>query len=147
MADLVRTGSATWNGDLRSGNGTTSTGGDGLRDLNYSFRSRFEEGPGTNPEELIASAHASCFSMALSKILGDRGQTPQSIRTKANVTMRKTDTGFKVSKVHLETEGRVPGIDEAAFREAADTAKENCPISVLLKPGLESMTLEARLLR
>src|SRR5690348_340157 len=99
MADIVRTGSAIWNGDLRSGKGTTSTGGGGIRDLNYSFHSRFENGQGTNPEELIAAAHASCFSMALSKILGDQGHVPQNITTKAHLTMVKTESGFKITKV------------------------------------------------
>ena len=122
-----------------------TTGSSGLRDLNYSFHSRFETGPGTNPEELIAAAHASCFSMALSKILGDQGKTPERISTQATLTMAKTDTGFKITKVHLATEGRVPGFDEAGFRQAAEKAKDNCPISVLLKPGLEEVTLEAKL--
>jgi len=145
MADIIRTGTAAWSGDLSNGKGTTSTGGGGLKDFNYSFHSRFENGQGTNPEELIAAAHASCFSMALSKILGDQGHPPQNINTKASVTLSKTATGFKVTKIHLQTEGRVSGLDEKGFRQAAETAKENCPISVLLKPGLESMTLEARL--
>jgi lipoyl-dependent peroxiredoxin len=147
MADIVRTGSASWSGDLKTGSGQTSTGAGGVRELNYSFRSRFEDGPGTNPEELIAAAHASCFSMALSKILGDQGHAPQSVRTTARLTMAKTDTGFKVSKVHLQTEGRVEGLDDGAFRAAAEKAKENCPISVLLKPGLESLSLESKLVR
>ncbi len=147
MADIIRTGSASWRGDIRSGKGTTSTGGGGLRDLNYSFHSRFENGAGTNPEELIAAAHASCFSMALSKFLGDAGHPPEIINTKANVTLSKTETGFKVSRIHLQTEGRVNGIDEPTFRKAAETAKEQCPISLLLKPGLEALTLESRLLR
>jgi osmotically inducible protein OsmC len=145
MADIIRTGTASWDGDLRSGKGITSTGSGGLRDLNYSFRSRFENGQGTNPEEMIASAHAACFSMALSMILGDQGHPPQNISTKANLTLSKTESGFKVSKIHLQTEGRVSGIDEPTFRKAAETAKENCPISKLLKPGLESLTLESKL--
>jgi lipoyl-dependent peroxiredoxin len=146
MAEITRTASAFWNGDLRSGQGATSTGSGGLRDLNYSFHSRFENGPGTNPEELIASAHASCFSMALSKILGDQGHPPKSITTKASLLMIKTDAGFKISKVHLHTEGQVPGIDASAFQQAAEKAKENCPVSALLKPGLDTITLEAKLL-
>ena len=145
MADIVRTASASWNGDLRNGKGTTSTGGGGLKDLPYSFHSRFEQGPGTNPEELIAAAHASCFSMALSKILGDRGHAPENITTRANLTMVKTEAGFKVTRIDLQTEGRVPGMDQAGFQEAANLAKENCPISVLLKPGLERISLEAKL--
>ncbi len=147
MADITRTASATWSGDLRAGKGSTSTGSGGLRDLHYSFHSRFETGPGTNPEELIASAHASCFSMALSKILGDQGKTPERISTKATLTMGKTDTGFKITKVHLDTEGKVPGLDESGFKQAAEKAKDGCPISVLLKPGLEAVTLQARLVQ
>jgi lipoyl-dependent peroxiredoxin len=145
MADIVRTGSASWNGDLQTGRGTTSTGGGGLRDLNYSFRSRFENGAGTNPEELIAAAHASCFSMALSKILTDQWHAPQSIRTTASLTLSKTETGFQIRKIHLQSEGRVDGMDEAAFRQLAEQAKENCPVSMLLRPGLEALTLEASL--
>jgi lipoyl-dependent peroxiredoxin len=145
MAEIIRTGSARWQGDLRTGKGTTSTGGGGLRELNYSFQSRFENGPGTNPEELIAAAHASCFSMALSKTLADAGHPAQTISTQASVSLAKTATGFKVTKIHLQTEGEVSGLDEPAFRQAAESAKENCPISVLLKPGLESLTLDARL--
>ena len=147
MPDIVRTGSASWSGGLRNGKGTTSTGGGGLKDFNYSFHSRFENGPGTNPEELIASAHASCFSMALSKILEDQGHPPESIRTTADLSMAKTESGFKISKVHLRTEGRVSTIDEAAFKAAAEKAKENCPVSALLKPGLENLSMEARLVR
>ncbi len=146
MADIIRTGSASWSGDLVHGQGTTSTGGGGLRDLNYSFRSRFENGPGTNPEELIAAAHASCFTMALSKTLADQGHAPQSVTTKASLTMVKAGAGFKISKIHLQTEGRVTGLDEKGFRDAAERAKESCPVSLLLKPGLESLTLDARLL-
>ena len=145
MAEIIRTGSAVWSGDLRTGKGTTSTGGGGLRELPYSFHSRFENGSGTNPEELIASAHASCFSMALSKILSEQGHTPKEIRTKASVTLAKSDAGFKISRVHLETEGAGPGIDERGFREAAEKAKDHCPVSMLLKPGLESLTLDAKL--
>jgi lipoyl-dependent peroxiredoxin len=146
MAEITRTASASWDGALRDGQGKTSTGSGGLRDLNYSFRSRFENGAGTNPEELIAAAHASCFSMALSKILGDQGHTPRSITTKASLLMNKTDTGFKISRIELKTEARVEGVDAAAFKQAAETAKENCPVSVLLKPGLDALTLEAELL-
>src|SRR5690349_8645272 len=103
MADIIRTASATWSGDLRNGKGTTSTAGGGLRDLNYSFHSRFENGAGTNPEELIAAAHASCFSMALSKMLSDSGHVPDTIRTTAKLTLSKTESGFKVTRIHLQT--------------------------------------------
>jgi lipoyl-dependent peroxiredoxin len=145
MADIQRTATASWSGDLRTGKGVTSTGGGGLREVNYSFQSRFENGPGTNPEELIASAHASCFSMALSKILSDDGHAPQKISTKASLTMSKSEAGFRITKILLQTEGQVPNIDEAAFKRAAEKAKENCPVSLLLKPGLQSLSLEATL--
>jgi len=145
MADLVRTGNASWSGDLLHGKGQTSTGAGGIRDLNYSFASRFENGPGTNPEELIAAAHASCFSMALSKTLADQGHAPERVSTQASLILSKSSAGFKITKIHLRTEGVVPGMDEATFRKAAEGAKENCPVSVLLKPGLESLTMEARL--
>lgn len=145
MANIQRSATASWFGDLKAGKGTTSTGSSGIKDLNYSFASRFENGPGTNPEELIAAAHASCFSMALSKILSDGGHVPERVTTNATVVMTRTDAGFKVDRIHLVTEGRVPGIDDGAFREAAGKAKENCPISRLLRPGLADVTLEARL--
>lgn len=144
MADIVRTGSAAWHGDLRNGKGTLSAG-TGIKDVIYSFHSRFENGSGTNPEELIASAHASCFSMALAKVLADQGHPPQEIRTKASLTMVKTASGFKLSRMHLQTEGVVPDLDEAGFRTAAETAKATCPVSLLLQPGLEEIALEARL--
>ncbi|MEW6156399.1 MAG: OsmC family protein [Verrucomicrobiota bacterium] len=142
---MQRTGSATWMGDLKSGRGHTSTGSGGLRELNYSFTSRFEQGPGTNPEELIAAAHAACFSMALSKILGDQGHPPQRIDTKATLTLSKLESGFRITRIHLATEGAVPGLSSAGFEEAAQKAKENCPVSQLVKPGLTSLTVDARL--
>ncbi|MBA2665025.1 MAG: OsmC family protein [Bradymonadaceae bacterium] len=146
MVDLKRSAQAVWKGDLKTGNGTSSTKSDAFKDLPYSFATRFENQPGTNPEELIAAAHASCFSMALANILASDGHTPESIHTVAQVTLRKGDAGFKVVAVHLQTEGNVPGIDAAAFQEAAQKAKEKCPISVLLKPGLEELSVEATLL-
>ena len=109
------------------------------------FVSRFEQGRGTNPEELVAAAHASCFSMALSAGLSQAGTPPEEIRTRATVTLRMAAEGPKVVAVHLDVTGRVPGIDTDAFQEAADGAKSNCPISRLLAPGLESLSMEARL--
>lgn len=145
MADIIRHGNAVWVGDLRGGNGKVSTASGALTDLPYSFPSRFEHGNGTNPEELIAAAHASCFSMALSNGLSSAGHTPTEIRTQASLVLARGQSGFKVTRIHLATEGIVPGIDEAAFKEAAETAKKNCPISVLLGPGLEEITLDASL--
>ncbi|MEV6342004.1 OsmC family protein [Actinoplanes sp. NPDC051851] len=130
----IRSATARWEGNLTEGSGTVKTGKGGLSG-NYSFKSRFEEGEGTNPEELIAAAHSGCFSMAFSKGLADAGFTPTSVETVAKVHMDKTDAGFGVSRIDLETVGVVPGIDDATFQKIAADAKENCPISRLLSPG------------
>lgn len=145
MADIVREATAIWKGSLQKGQGATSTGSGALSDAPYSFPSRFESGQGTNPEELVASAHASCFSMALSMVLGQQGHEPEEIRTRAQLTLVQTGDGFKISKVHLETHGRVPNISDDEFQSAAEAAKENCPVSMLLKPGLDELTLAAGL--
>jgi len=145
MADIVREATAVWAGTLQKGRGMTSTGSGALREAAYSFPSRFESGQGTNPEELIASAHASCFSMALSKVLGDQGYESDEIRTRAQLTLVRAGDGFKISKIHLETRGRVPNISDDDFQSAAEAAKENCPVSLLLKPGLDELTLDAHL--
>lgn len=146
MADLLRSASAEWNGDLRGGNGRVSTKSGALRDAAYSFATRFENNPGSNPEELIAAAHSACFSMAFANILAKAGHNPESIKTTATVVMVPKDGGgFRVSRVRLETVGSVPGIDDAAFQEFAAQAKDGCPISVLLAPGLDSIELDARL--
>jgi lipoyl-dependent peroxiredoxin len=146
MPDIQRHASGTWSGNLQSGTGTASTESGALRDAKVSFTSRFEEPvSGSNPEELIAAAHAGCFTMALSATLGRQGHTPKEIRTKATLTLKKGESGFTITGMHLETEGNVPGIDEATFKQAAETAKETCPVSALLKPGLQSLTLDARL--
>lgn len=139
----IRTASALWQGNLTEGSGTVRTGKGGYEG-NYSFKSRFEEGEGTNPEELIGAAHAGCFSMFLSKVLADAGYTPDSVNTTANVHLEKTDAGMTVTRIDLETVGQVPGIDEAEFQKSADNAKANCPISRLLAPGAE-INLSARL--
>lgn len=145
MPEIKREGKAVWKGGLKDGSGTTTTQSGFLKDLPYSVPSRFENAKGTNPEELIAAAHASCFSMMLSKILGDQNKTAQQIATTATLTMQLSATGAKITSIHLVTEASVPGMDAAAFKKAADEAKEKCPISTLLRPGLESLTLEARL--
>jgi len=145
MADIKREGRAVWKGGLKDGQGTTSTGSGFLKDLPYSVPSRFESGKGTNPEELIAAAHASCFSMMLAKILGDQNKTAQQINTGATLTMRMDTSGPKITSIDLVTEAQVPGMDDAAFQKAADEAKQKCPISVLLRPGLENVTLRASL--
>jgi osmotically inducible protein OsmC len=145
MADIERHATASWSGDLRGGTGKASTESGAVSDAPVAFSSRFENNPGSNPEELLAAAHASCFSMALSGVLGRQGSTPKEIRTRATLTLHKGESGFKITKMHLATEGDVPGIDQAAFQAAAEQAKQTCPVSVLLTPGLEAVTLEAKL--
>jgi lipoyl-dependent peroxiredoxin len=145
MAEIQRRGQAQWNGALKGGSGTTSTGSGVLKEVPYSVPSRFENAGGTNPEELLAAAHASCFSMMLAKILGDQNKAPGQIRTEATLTMGQQSGGWKITKVHLKTEVRSEGLSAQDLESAANQAKDQCPVSVLLKPGLESVTLEARL--
>ncbi|WP_394424055.1 OsmC family protein [Vreelandella stevensii] len=133
--------SARWEGGLKDGQGHVSTES-GALDANYSFKQRFEGAPGTNPEELIGAAHAGCFSMALSMILGEKGYTAESIDTQASVTLSQGSNGFDISKIHLEVEASVSGADEAAFKEAAEMAKENCPVSKVLNAEI---TMTAKL--
>ena len=139
---IEKTGSAHWQGSLKRGKGTVSTQSGALKDTPYGYNTRFEGEPGTNPEELIAASHASCYSMALSMILGEAGHDPDDVRTEATVTLDKDDSGFKVTKVDLVTRAKVPGIDQAGFDDAAQKAKEGCPISRLLNAEI---TLDARL--
>jgi lipoyl-dependent peroxiredoxin len=138
----VRNAEARWEGDLPSGKGTMRFGG-GAFEGQYSFSSRFEDGAGTNPEELIAAAHAGCFSMALSNGLAKAGFTPTRVETTAKVHLDKTDSGFGITKIELRTEAEVPDIDEPAFNEQADTAKKNCPVSKAL--AAVDITLDAKL--
>jgi len=139
---MKRKASAAWQGGLKDGKGTISTGSGVLSETQYSFSTRFEDGIGTNPEELIAAAHAGCFSMALSGQLAGVGLTAENIATTATVTMEKTDAGFTVTEVHLDVTAKIPGADPAKFEEAANNAKAGCPISRLLKANI---TMEARL--
>jgi len=126
-----RTASAVWEGTLREGKGKVKLGS-GAFEGQYSFASRFEDGAGTNPEELIGAAHAGCFSMALAAGLTKAGHNPTRISTKANVSLEKVGEGFKITTIELNTEGEVPGIDEKTFLEQAETAKKNCPVSQAL---------------
>src|SRR5580704_11662564 len=126
-----RISDAEWRGDLKDGAGTLKLGS-GAFEGKYSFKSRFEDGPGTNPEELIAAAHAACFSMALSAALTGAGHAPKSIRTTAAVHLNKLESGFAINRIELETTGEVPGIDAAAFETFATGAKANCPVSKAL---------------
>ncbi len=135
-------GSAEWKGDLPTGSGTF-TAGDTISG-EYSFKSRFEDGPGANPEQLIAAAHASCFSMALSNILAEVGTPPDSVHTDATVTLRLVDGAPTITKIALVTVGRVPGLDQAAFQGHAAAAKAGCPVSRALA-GVPEITLEASL--
>jgi osmotically inducible protein OsmC len=139
---MKRKASAVWKGGLKDGKGTISTDSGVLSATQYSFSTRFEDGIGTNPEELIAAAHAGCFSMALSGQLGNAGMTADSIETTAAVTLEKTDAGFTITKVHLAVTARIPGADKQAFETAANNAKAGCPISRLLKAEI---TMDARL--
>lgn len=141
----VRSAEAVWTDTLREGSGTMRMAS-GAYEGQYSFSSRFEEGAGTNPEELIAAAHAGCFSMALSANLGNAGYKPQQVRTTANVHLTKGDDGFAITRIHLVTEAQVPGIDEKAFLEQAEAAKKGCPVSVALG-AVEEVTLEATLVQ
>ncbi len=124
----LRKAQASWNGTLRDGDGTMELAGGAYRGP-YSFESRFEEGQGTNPEELIAAAHAGCFSMALSGVLGKAGHDPKRVSTEAQVSLVKGDAGFTINRIRLVTEAEVPGMDEEEFMEIAEAAKAGCPVS------------------
>ncbi|HEV2012980.1 MAG TPA: OsmC family protein [Candidatus Dormibacteraeota bacterium] len=127
----VRTAEARWQRSLQDGSGTMRLGS-GAFEGSYSFKSRMENGAGTNPEELIGAAHAGCFSMALANALSQAGHKPQEIRTSASVHFDKTDTGWGISRIDLTTEGNVPGVDEATFKRIAEEAKQTCPVSKAL---------------
>jgi osmotically inducible protein OsmC len=139
---IKRTGSAVWNGGLKDGKGAVSTQSGTLKDTQYSFGTRFENGVGTNPEELIAAAHAGCFAMALSGQLGAAGMTAQSLNVTATVSLDKVGEGFAITAVHLDLTARIPGADKAAFESAAQGAKQNCPVSKLLNANI---TMDAKL--
>jgi lipoyl-dependent peroxiredoxin len=140
---MQRKAGAAWKGGLKDGKGTVTTESGVLRATPYSFRTRFENEKGTNPEELIAAAHAGCFSMALSAELGKANLKPDTISTEAELTMEKTGEGFTITKIHLEVSAKVPGTDQAKFQEAANSAKKGCPVSRVLKAEI---TMNARLL-
>jgi osmotically inducible protein OsmC len=139
----TRNGSAEWRGDLKGGSGTVKVG-DGVFEGNYSFSSRFEEGEGTNPEELIAAAHAGCFAMALSLILGEADHPPESIKAQSKVHLRIVDDLPTIAKIDLDVEGSVPGLDEDAFRSYAEKAKDGCVVSRALA-GVPEITINTRL--
>jgi osmotically inducible protein OsmC len=137
---MQRKGSAVWRGGLKEGKGTVSTETGTLRDTQYSFAARFESGTGTNPEELLAAAHAGCFSMALSGQLGAANMTAEEIRTTATVSLEKVDGGFAITKVNLDVTARIPGANQQAFETAANNAKAGCPVSKLFKGAEITMT-------
>jgi osmotically inducible protein OsmC len=139
---MKRKGSAVWQGSLKEGKGVVSTASKVLDGKQYSFHSRFEDGEGTNPEELIAAAHAGCFSMALSAKLGEAGITPDSISTTATLSLEKLDSGFTITAVHMDVVAKIPGGDKAAFETAANNAKTGCPVSKVLNAEI---TMDARL--
>lgn len=146
MADLRRRASAVWKGDLRSGIGRMSASSGAFKDVRYSFTTRFENEPGTNPEELLAAAHASCYSMAFANVLSQKGYEVESIETNATCHLTpQPKGGFRITKMHLVTKGKVAGIDDATFKQIAKDAEENsCPVSILLHPGL-TVELDASL--
>lgn len=139
---MKKSASAHWSGGIKEGQGSISTETGVLRDAPYGFKSRFEDGPGTNPEELIGAAHAACYSMALSLGLGDAGLTARSIDTSATVTLDKDGDGFAITAVHLVCKATVPGADAATFAKIAQATKQGCPVSKVLKA---TITLDAQL--
>lgn len=140
---MKKTASAVWQGSIKEGSGTISTQTGVLTNAPYGFKSRFEDGPGTNPEELIGAAHAGCFSMALSLMLGNAGLTPDRIDTKAEITLEKDGDGFAITASHLTVSARIPGTDAETFARIAAQAKEGCPVSKLLKAKI---TMDATLI-
>ena len=141
---MQSTASAVWKGSLKQGNGAISSRSGVLSETPYTFGTRFEGSAGTNPEELIAAAHAGCFSMALSAQLGEAGLTPDHVSTTATVTLENTDGGFAVTRIHLDVAARIPGADQSAFDTAANNAKTGCPISKLMNAEISmSANLES----
>ncbi len=141
---MKKTASAVWQGDLKSGKGSISTESGALKDNPYGFNTRFEGAPGTNPEELIGAAHAGCFSMALSMMLGQAGLTAERIETSAEVTLDKDDKGFTITAIALTLKAKVPGTDNDQFQQIANQAKEGCPVSRVLNAQISlNATLES----
>ncbi|AMN47167.1 peroxiredoxin OsmC [Steroidobacter denitrificans] len=140
---MIKNASAVWKGGFKDGGGTISTETGVLNKAPYGFKDRFEDGKGTNPEELIGAAHAGCFSMALSLMLGEAGLTAESIETRAAVSLEQIDGGFTITASHLDVVARIPGADQAKFLEIADKAKTGCPVSKLLKAKI---TMDAKLI-
>ena len=145
MAEFVRRGAAVWQGDLRGGKGTVRTESGAIVEEPYRFATRFEHEPGTNPEELIAAAHAACYSMAFANVLAKKGYDPQRIETEAACTLTTGEAGPRITAMKLSVRGQVPGLDDETFRQMAHEGDRACPVSNLLRSGLE-IQIEARLL-
>ena len=139
---MIRKAWAVWNGGIKDGGGTISTETGALKEAPYGFKARFENGKGTNPEELIGAAHAGCFAMALSLVLGEAGFTPEKIETHADVSLEKLGGGFEITASHLKVVATIPGLDDVKFQEIANKAKTGCPVSKLLKANI---TMAAKL--
>lgn len=139
---MKRNATAVWSGDLKQGKGSLTVPSGALKETAYSFHTRFEQGAGTNPEELIAAAHAGCFTMATSSALGKAGFTPGELSTEASLTLEQVDGNWTITAIHLTLNGRVPGIEEQKFQQIAGEAKANCPVSRLLNAKI---TLDAKL--
>ncbi|MBE7515459.1 MAG: OsmC family protein [Chloracidobacterium sp.] len=138
---MIRKASAEWNGSIKEGKGVVSTESGVIENAFYSFGTRFEDGKGTNPEELLAAAHAGCFSMAMSLMLANAGLTADYIKTTSSVTIDKDDSGFTITKAHLDVHAKIPGADQAAFMTAANNAKNGCPVSKLFNAEI---TMDAK---
>lgn len=141
---ITKKANAQWSGGIKSGKGNLSTESGALKTQPYGFNTRFENQPGTNPEELLAAAHAGCFTMALSKIIEEAGATAETLETTAHVTIEKKGEGFEITTIHLDLQGKVPNMDQAKFQDCATKAKENCPVSKLFKNNAQ-VSLEAKL--
>ncbi len=139
---MIKKASAVWKGSFKEGGGTISTQSGALNEAAYGVKARFESGPGTNPEELIAAAHAGCFAMAFSLMLGEAGFTPERIEANAAVTLDKTGDGFSITSSHLDVSAKIPGIDQARFTEIVNKAKAGCPVSKVLNANI---TMDAKL--
>ncbi len=137
MAEIKRKAEAFWQGDLRQGKGEISSESGAIQNTPYSFATRFEDKPGTNPEELIAAAHAACYGMALAHTLDGEGYRPERVEVQATCGLKRMEEGFKISRMHLRVRGQVPDIDQDSFAKIARQAHQNCPVSQLLRPGLK----------
>lgn len=147
MPEMQSQATAVWQGDMKKGNGNVVMGNGSVRELNVTVPFRAKENPGATPEEILAGSHAACFGISLAMVLSQMGVTAQEITTRAVTAMESNQGGYKITHIHLEVEGKVPNIDEEAFRQAAEQAEKFCPVSNLLRAGLDALTLETRLVQ